>query len=68
MPAFSWAESRVAAARIGGGLIDEVAMTAWPRPAAAASVPCSISVQVAIASILAMATSPEVRANRLGTA
>ncbi len=55
------------ASRITMGLNAEVAMIAWLRPAEAASVPCSISVQVAMASILVIETDPEVRPKSSGT-
>ena len=42
-------------------------MIAWPRPADAAIVPCSISVQAAMASTLAIDTDPDVRPIRFGT-
>ena len=46
--------------RIGSGASSPVAMIAWASPAEAASVPWSISVHWATASILAIETTPEV--------
>jgi hypothetical protein len=60
------AESRVVALRIGAGLSAAVAMIACPKPAEAARVPWSISVQVATASTLAIDADPDVRPNNLG--
>ena len=67
-PARICAANRSVAGRIGAGLRSAVAMIAWPRPAEAASVPWSISVQVATASILAIDAAPDVWRSSRGSA
>ena len=51
---------------IGGGLNGAVAMIAWLSPAEAARVPWSISVHVAMDSILMMESEPDVCRNSFG--